>query len=130
MRKGYEAWNAGDRSWVLEHMSEDVEWVTPPEDPEPGRYHGFQGVEAFWNQWRAAVGQLHFEPTEFIDAGEHVIVSARRSGIGEHSRLEVSDTVVQVYTFDGVKCVRVQEFYDKPEALRSVGVDTAEAEQG
>jgi ketosteroid isomerase-like protein len=33
LRRGYEAWNAGDRSWVLEHLSPEVEWVTPPDDP-------------------------------------------------------------------------------------------------
>ena len=130
MRQGYEAWNSGDRSWVLEHMSPEVEWVTPPEDPEAGHYHGFEGVQAFWNQWRAAVGQLRFEPTEFIDAGDHVVVCAKRSGIGEQSGLEVSDTVVQVYSFEGAKCVRVQEFYGKQEALRSVGLQPAETERG
>jgi hypothetical protein len=24
VERGYEAWNSGDRGWVLEHMSEDV----------------------------------------------------------------------------------------------------------
>ena len=55
VRRGYEAWNSGDRSWVLEHMSEDVEWVTPAEDPDPATYHGYEALEQFWAQWRAAV---------------------------------------------------------------------------
>ena len=50
VRRGYDAWNSGDRSWVLEHMSEDVEWVTPAEDPDPGTYRGYAGVEKFWAQ--------------------------------------------------------------------------------
>jgi ketosteroid isomerase-like protein len=33
VEKGYEAWNAGDRGWVLDHMSEDVEWITPELTP-------------------------------------------------------------------------------------------------
>ncbi len=121
VKRGYEAWNAGDRSWVLEHMSADVEWVTPPEDPDPGVYRGFQGVERFWEQWRAAVGQLRFEPQEMIDAGDDVVVIARRLGRGEQSGIDVEDTIIQVFSFgaDG-KCFRVREFYDRDEAMRSV----------
>ena len=130
VRRGYEAWNSGDRGWVLEHMSEDVEWVTPPEDPDTGSYHGFEGIQAFWDQWRAAVGRLRFQPLEFIDAGEQVVVCTRRSGVGEQSGLEVSDTVFQVYSFDGDTCVRVQEFYEKDQALRAAGIEDGEREPG
>jgi ketosteroid isomerase-like protein len=35
VEKGYEAWNAGDRGWVLDHMSEDIEWITPEDDRTP-----------------------------------------------------------------------------------------------
>jgi uncharacterized protein len=125
VRRGYEAWNSGDRSWVLEHMSEDIEWISPPEDPDPGTYRGYEGVERFWAQWRAAVGQLNFQIEHSFEFGDHVVVTARRSGRGEHSGLEVSDRVVQVFTFDGDKCVRVHEYYDRAEALRSVGAEGA-----
>jgi len=123
VKRGYEAWNTGDRSWVLEHMSEDVEWVTPPEDPDPGTYRGYEGVEQFWSQWRAAVGQLEFKIEEIADEGDHVIVTARRSGRGEHSGLAVSDRVIQVFTFNGDKCVSVHEYYDRDAALRDFGIE-------
>lgn len=121
VKRGYEAWNSGDRSWVLEHMSEDVEWISPPEDPDPGTYRGHEGVEQFWAQWRAAVGQLRFTAEETIEAGDHVVVVARRSGRGETSGLEVSDQVIQVFTFEGEKCVLVREYYDRAKALREIG---------
>jgi ketosteroid isomerase-like protein len=121
VKRGYEAWNKGDRSWVLEHMSEDVEWITPPEDPDPGTYRGYEGVERFWSQWRAAVGQLEFRVEEIAEVGDHVVVTARRSGRGEHSGLEVSDRVIQVFTFEGERCVRVAEHYDRATALRDLG---------
>ena len=123
VRRGYEAWNQGDRSWVLEHMSEDVEWITPPEDPDPGTYRGWQGVEKFWEQWRASVGQLRFEIEQIAEVGDHVVVTARRSGKGEHSGLEVSDRVIQIFKFDGDKCVEVREHYDRNKALREIGAE-------
>jgi ketosteroid isomerase-like protein len=127
VRQGYEAWNNGDRQWVLDHMDPEVEWVSPPDDPDQGVYHGYQGVERFWGQWRAAVGQLVFEPIEVVEAGEHVAVVARRRGTGEHSGAEIVDTVVQVFSFrdSDRKCVRVQEFYDRDQALASLPADEA-----
>ena len=123
VRDGYEAWNRGDRSWVLEHMREDVEWITPPEDPDPGTYRGHEGIETYWEQWRAAVGQLNFSPEEVVTRGDHVVVTALRSGRGEHSGLQVSDRVIQVFTFEDEKCVRVSEHYDRDKALREIGAE-------
>lgn len=122
IRQGYHAWNRGDRRWVLEHMVPDIEWIAAPDDPDPGVYHGYEGVEQFWAQWRAAVGQLHFELLELVDAGDDVVVVARRSGRGAQSGVEVSDVIAQVFSFgpDG-KCFRVREFSDREAALGAVG---------
>ena len=123
IRRGYEAWNAGGRDFVLEHFSPDVEWATPRDDPDPAVYRGVQGVVDYWDQWRAAVGQLSFSPAEFVDAGGAVVVVAERRGRGESSGLEVADTVFQVFRFgpDGL-CARVEEFYDRAEALAAADV--------
>jgi uncharacterized protein len=119
--RGYEAWNAGDRSWVLEHLSPDVEWVTPPDDPDHGRYRGHDEVIGFWDQWRSAVGQLEFEIQELVEVPPHVLAITRRSGTGAQSGLPVSDEVCQVFTFDGDLCVKVEEFYDRAAAMRAAG---------
>jgi ketosteroid isomerase-like protein len=130
VKEGYDAWNAGDRGWVLRHMSPDAEWITPPEDPEPGHYRGHEEIQAFWKRWRTEVGQLHFDPVEIIESDDHVIVVTKRQGRGEQSGLQVSDKIVQVFTFDGQTCIKVQEFYDRKKALQSVGIATEEAGAG
>jgi ketosteroid isomerase-like protein len=121
--RGYEAWNRGDRSFVLEHFSPGIEWVTPTDDPDPGVYRGRDGVTDYWDQWRAAVGQLNFTPVEFIDAGDLVVVVTERRGRGESSGLEVADSVVQVFSFgDDDLCYRVEEYYDRDLALAAAGI--------
>jgi uncharacterized protein len=122
VRKGYEAWNSGDRQWVLDHLDPGVEWTSAAEDPEATTYSGREGVERFWDEWRAAMGHMRFEPEELIDAGDHVVVVACRVGRGEHSGAEVSDRIVQVFSSgaDG-RCVRVGEFSSKEAALNSIG---------
>jgi ketosteroid isomerase-like protein len=121
VRNGYDAWNQGDRGWVLEHMSEDVRWITPPDDPDTGTYEGLQGVAQYWAGWRAAVGQLNFQIEEIMDAGQAVVVVARRQGRGEHSGLQISDRVIQVFHFDeNAKCIEVHEYYDRDAALSAM----------
>jgi ketosteroid isomerase-like protein len=121
VRQGYDAWNSGDRGWVLDHMAEDIRWITPPDDPDPGTYEGYEGVERYWEQWRAAVGQLNFVIEEILDAGNSVVVVARRQGRGEHSGLEISDRIIQVFHFnDAAVCTEVREYYDRAAALSAV----------
>jgi ketosteroid isomerase-like protein len=124
VRKGFDAWNQGDPSWVLKNMSPQVEWITPPTDPYAGTYRGHEGVEEFWTRWRTAVGELHFDLDELIDAGEHVVAIARRSAQNPTTGLQVSDAIAQVFTFDGEDvCVRVEEFHGREAALRAAGLD-------
>jgi ketosteroid isomerase-like protein len=130
VENGYEAWNAGDRGWVLDHMSEDIEWITPSDDPDPETYRGYEGVEEYWAQWRAAVGQLNFLVEEMLDTGSDVVVVARRQGRGEHSGLEISDRVIQVFHFEGTICTSVHEYYDRDAALSSIRGERAEVADG
>ena len=123
VRDGFERWNRGDPSWVLEHMSPEVEWITPPTDPYPGVYRGHEGVQEFWSRWRSAVGQLRFTPQEMIDADDHVVVVTLRAAKSPETGLEVFDQIAQVFSFDADdKCVRVQEFYGREGALEAAGL--------
>lgn len=118
IKEGYDAWNRGDRSWVLEHMTPDVEWITPPDDPDHGTFMGHEGVGRFWDEWRDAVGLLRFEPVEFIGESSDLVVVARRSGRGNTSGAQIEDTVFQVFSFGpDDRCFRVREFYDRDQAL-------------
>lgn len=117
VQEGYEAWNSGDREWVLKHMSPEIEWVTPPDDPDPGTFKGYEGVERFWANWRDLFGLIRFDVERMEDMGDHVLVHARRIARGEQSGVEVQERVFQLFTFgaDG-RCIRVQEFYDRAHA--------------
>jgi ketosteroid isomerase-like protein len=124
VKAGFEAWNREDPSWVLEHMSPEVEWVTPATDPYPGTYRGYEGVQEFWLQWRNAVGRLRFAVEELIDAGEHVVVVARRSAHSQETGLAIADKIAQVFTFDEDDvCIRVEEFHGREAAVRAAGLD-------
>ena len=123
IRTGYEAWNGGDRSFVLQHLSPDVVWVTPPDDPDQGVFRGHDAIKGFWDQWRANVGQLRFEVEDMAETGDRVLAVVKRSGVGRQSGLEVSDVVCQVFFFDeDGQCSLVREFYDRKAASAAAGM--------
>lgn len=128
--EGYRAWNTGDRRWVLEHMTPEVEWIPPLDDPDSRTYRGHEEVVRFWDEWRAAVGPLRFDLVEVSSSDRDVLVHARRHGKGSHSGLEVADEVVQIFSFDDEdKCFRVREFYDRGQAMAAVREAGGEAWQ-
>ncbi len=129
IREGYEAWNAADRSFVLQHLSPDVVWVTPPDDPDQGVFRGHEAITGFWDQWRAAVGQLRFEVIDMAERDDRVLAVVKRSGIGRQSKLEVSDVVCQVFFFDeDGTCSLVREFYDRKVASAAAGMPMSQRE--
>jgi len=128
LRRGFDAWNVGDRSYVLQHLSSDVVWVTPPDDPDQGVFRGHDAVRGFWDQWAAAVGRLRFEVEEMIEVDNRVLAVVKRSGVGRQSGLEVSDTVCQVYFFDeDGNASLVREFYDRKAADAAAGIAQPES---
>src|SRR5215510_3984735 len=100
VREGFEAWNAQDPQWILDHMTPEVEWVAPKRDPFPGTYKGYEGVQEFWNNWRNVVGQLQFAPEELIDGGDHIVVIARRWARHDITGLRIDDKIAQVFSFN------------------------------
>ena len=89
VREGFEAWNADDPQWVLNHMSPEVEWVAPERDPFPGTYKGYEGVQES--------GPVAQRPEKFY-GGDHVVVIAHRWARNDITGLQISDKIAQVFS--------------------------------
>ena len=70
----YEAFACGNVPAVLETLSADVEWVTPPTLPwSEGRYRGREGVAQYFGHFGAALDEPRIEVQELVAAGDRVI---------------------------------------------------------
>jgi len=74
-------------------------------------------MESFANYW----DEIRFEPQEFIEADEQVVVIARLVGRGKSSGVEVTRTWSYVWTLRGRKALRMEGYANRDEALRAVG---------
>jgi ketosteroid isomerase-like protein len=126
-REAFELWNAdADIDRVLELYSPDIELIFSPTDAgvftEPV-LRGRDAVRGFlmdfveqWDRWR-------WDVEEYLDAGEHVVVLLRGVGTGRASPVDVpTPPFAYVCTYRDGLVVRMQDFADQDEALRSVGL--------
>jgi ketosteroid isomerase-like protein len=75
-KRAYEAFGRGDISAVLELIADDVEWrvVGPSKLPFPTHCRTKGEVGAYFQRLAAADDITNFEPREFIEAGDRLVV--------------------------------------------------------
>ena len=118
VRKFIEDYRRGDYDEALASLAPDVVYKVAQEAP----VHGPEAVRAVWERWETDWEELRTVPEDFIDAGDHVVVTIRYSGRGRHSGIEIADTFFQVWSFRDGKCVRKIEVTDRAEALEAAGL--------
>jgi hypothetical protein len=123
VRRAYEAFNRGDLEAVFADAASDFEYVASGAIPGVGGvYRGPEGfrrfVEGFWGEFDDAREEIH----EFIDAGDHVLVSLTQRGRGKQSGVETRWNTWHVWTVRDGEVVRGQGFTSRDEALEAVGL--------
>jgi uncharacterized protein len=105
-KNAYEAFGKGDVESLKEGLAEDVEWQTSDEVPLGGVTHGRSSFSV--------------EPSEFIEAGDKVIVRGTQRATGEGGSFEAPFLHLLEYRADG-KVVRGEFYADSAKALKALG---------
>jgi ketosteroid isomerase-like protein len=122
LREIYDRVAAGDADFFYASLDPEVVWDerdTPW--PEAGVYHGVPAVRDFLRRWLGTWDRFEWIPRDFVDAGEHVVVTVRQRGVGKSSNIEIDQTRSQVWTFRDGKVVAFRSFVDREHALQAVG---------
>jgi len=121
VRRGFEAWNGGDMDAVRDVYDPDVIVRVLDDWPEPGPFVGRDAVMRQFEQLRSAWDADALEPiSDFIEAGEQVVVRAvwRGTGTGPEANLEMTI----VYTVRNRRVFYQEYFRDHAEALEAAGL--------
>jgi ketosteroid isomerase-like protein len=90
VRRGYEAYNAGDLEAVLDLFDPEIEVWASPDMLNSGTYRGHEGWLRWISQWNDAWESFHMEVDEIVPVGEHhVVARIHASGRGRGSGVEV-----------------------------------------
>jgi ketosteroid isomerase-like protein len=100
----------------------DAEWMAAREDPDAATHRGLEAIRRYFVQWTGMFEGIDFRSEELIDAGDKVFAWIRFSGKGVTSGAPVEMEQAQVWTFRDGKVVRMEEYFDRAEALEAAGL--------
>ena len=123
LKAGYEAFAKGDLDAALAIMDPEIEVLDHDRVLDsPKEYRGPQGVIQMTMEAAASFDEHRYEPEDFREVGDRVIVSVRRRGRGKGSGIEVDEAQWHVWDFREGKAVRLRTFVSRAEALEAVGL--------
>jgi ketosteroid isomerase-like protein len=113
--------NRPDTLWD-EHWTEDCEFVSITAGQiEGATYRGHDGLRRYADDRVDAWEELRFEPDEFIDAGEHVVVVGLLTGRGRGSGVPVDQPVAVACELRAGRIARAHAYTDVEQALATIG---------
>jgi ketosteroid isomerase-like protein len=113
----YEMFGRGGEE-AAAHFASDVVMNPVEEAPSYGRAAIRDNIQRFASAW----DDLQMTAEQFIDAGDRVFVAAHFRGRGRASGITVETRLYEVYTLRDHKVVRVDEYTERSEALKAVGL--------
>jgi ketosteroid isomerase-like protein len=119
-----DSFNRRDASVGAARLHPQIEWDTRG-TPTPGDqdvFYGREGVARFLGGWTETFKNLSFEPEEFVDLGDDVLVAVRTSGRARSSELPIEMRQWFIYTLSSGLVVRFQAFTDREAALNALGL--------
>jgi len=123
VREGFEAFNRGDFDWLSRSHDPAIEWTTTSEDPDATTHRGPEAVRRYFEEWTGSFSGLHGELEECFEVSEdRVFVTARFTGRGTTSSIDMDWRLSLAYTLRDGRLIRVVEYFDRTEALAAVGL--------
>jgi ketosteroid isomerase-like protein len=121
VRRGLDAWNAGDMDGVSAVYDADAVMRGLEGWPEPGPFVGRDAVMRQWERLRESFDADTLEPVgEIIDAGDRVVARVTWRGSGRGPEMDMEAT--SVYTFRRKKCVFHEVFREHADAREAAGL--------
>ena len=121
VRRIYEGWLRGEIG--LDKLDPEISMVESQVLPGAASAYGIEAVERYLRGFAKYWEEIRFEPQEYVDAGDQVVVVARLIGRGKKSGVEVTRTWAYVWTLRERKALRMDGYETRSEALKAVGLE-------
>jgi ketosteroid isomerase-like protein len=104
----YDAFAQGNAQYILDRITEDVEWVDegPESVPYAGRFRGRAEVKRFFEQLGGSVEGGKVTAQEFIATEDQVVALGRFTGTVTATGKKIDTAVAHVFTIRGGKISR------------------------
>jgi ketosteroid isomerase-like protein len=116
----FAAYASGDEEALRELMDPEIEIYAEPGMINAGRYTGWQGWQQWTSQWDDAWEEISYEPLEFVEVGDSLVVAPTRVvGRGAESGLEIDRVFGYLYEIRDGKGIRFHTYGNKERALEA-----------
>jgi ketosteroid isomerase-like protein len=125
LRAVYEEWARGNFAAGGDLWDQRVVFIPIAELPGlggAGEYVGPEEINNFMQEWLDAWTDFTVTATEFIEAGDSVVVATRQRAAGQGSGTPTEFRYFQVWTFRGRAVTRYEFFRERAEALAAAGL--------
>jgi ketosteroid isomerase-like protein len=117
----YEAFNAGRLDPLLALAHPEFIYRTREEFPGGGSY-GLEAALDRISELRGLFDELRWEPQEFIDADERIVVVVRQIVRGRASGVMLDESIVHVWLIHDGKAKELRVYSQRSQALEAVGL--------
>jgi ketosteroid isomerase-like protein len=121
LERFYAAFNAGEVEPLRAFAHSDFVYRTRDEMPGGGSY-GLDDALARISALREIFDEIRWEPQEFIDAGERVVVVVRQVARGRTSGVRTDQPISHVWLVEDDRARELRVFSQRREALEAVGL--------
>ena len=106
VRRGYEAFIAGDMEWLNEHLHENVVWHVPGNNLTSGDYRGREDVLAFFAR-TVQIALPEFDMHDIVASDDHVVALSKIVWRRNDNSETFEDHIGQVFHLDGGQVLEV-----------------------
>ena len=120
VRSIYDDWARG--AMADDKFDPEITMIEARELPGGGALaEGIEAVRRYQRSFANYWDEIHFEPQEYLAAGDRVVVVARLTGRGKKSGVEVTREWAYVWTLRRGKALRMERYATRAEALAAAG---------
>ena len=121
LRSWIEAFNGRDFETIAELDHPAIEWRTSAEDPDASTHQGHDAVQRYLDGYIESFPNLQIEVTECFGVGDDRVVAVNHF-IGQSATGVPMDWLLTtVSTVEQGRFTRVEEYFDRAQALDAVG---------
>jgi ketosteroid isomerase-like protein len=122
LRRVYDEWARGNMRAGLELLDPHIVYINRPGLFETGTCYGLEEMQRWMRDFLKQWDGYEAHATEFIPAGDSVVVAFRQVAAGAGSGVAGEMETFAVWTFRGDKAIRLEKMSDRREALEAAGL--------
>jgi uncharacterized protein len=117
LRRAHDDFRQNGEEAIYQYFDPAIDLRAIEEMPGNKTHRGHSGVHDWFQLLRDSFGDFTWEPLEYADLGEHVLVDTKFIAEGRESGVPVEVTVYNLWTVRQGKVTRVRGYLNRSEAL-------------